>query len=135
MADVQYTSSRALLVKQVDNRLLRAAEIIGGMAEGYAKELCPVDTGNLRNSITHKVVNDGQSVSIMIGTNVEYGPYVELGTGVEAEDGKGRQTPWSYKDRKGKWHRTSGRKPKPFLRPAIENHIDQYRHVIEEETR
>ena len=31
----------------------RALEIVGGTAEGYAKEECPVDTGNLRNSITH----------------------------------------------------------------------------------
>ena len=28
----------------------KALEIIGGKAESYAKRLCPVDTGNLRNS-------------------------------------------------------------------------------------
>ena len=31
----------------------KALETIGGKAESYAKRLCPVDTGNLRNSITH----------------------------------------------------------------------------------
>ena len=33
----------------------RALETCGLVAEGHAKRLAPVDTGNLRNSITHKV--------------------------------------------------------------------------------
>ena len=35
----------------------------------------PVDTGNLRNSITH-MVNDGEKAAY-IGTNSEYAVYVE----------------------------------------------------------
>ena len=35
--------------------LLRGLETCGLVAEGYAKKLAPVDTGNLRNSITHDV--------------------------------------------------------------------------------
>ena len=34
---------------------LRALERCGLQAEGYAKDLCQVDTGALRNSINHKV--------------------------------------------------------------------------------
>lgn len=49
---------------------------IGAAAEGYAKEATPVDTGRLRNSITHAE----DSNNSYIGTNVEYAPYVELGT-------------------------------------------------------
>ena len=37
----------------------RALEKCGLVGEGYAKKLCPVDTGNLRNSITH-TVSDGE---------------------------------------------------------------------------
>lgn len=44
-----------------------------------AKRLCPVDTGRLRSSITNELGNDGGLVAV-IGTNVEYAPYVELGT-------------------------------------------------------
>ena len=54
----------------------KALEIIGGKAESYAKKICPVDTGRLRNSITHQQMDDHTE---MIGTNVEYAPYVELG--------------------------------------------------------
>ena len=59
----------------------RALEIIGGMAETYAKGLTPVDTGALRNSITHKVEMGEEQSKVIVGTNVEYAPYVELGTG------------------------------------------------------
>lgn len=41
-----------------------------------AKMNCPVDTGNLRGSITFDVNGDCAE----IGTNVEYAPYVEYGT-------------------------------------------------------
>ena len=54
----------------------RGLEAIGLVAEGHAKKLTPVDTGRLRNSISH--ATDGESA--YIGTNVEYGPYVELGS-------------------------------------------------------
>ena len=63
--------------------LLRGLEKCGLVAEGYAKKLCPVDTGNLHNSITHMV--DEQEPAAIIGTNNEYAAYVELGTGIYAD--------------------------------------------------
>lgn len=45
-----------------------------------AKHNCPVDTGRLRSSITNELGQDGQGLVATIGTNVEYAPYVELGT-------------------------------------------------------
>lgn len=53
---------------------MRALEKCGLVGEGHAKRLCPVDTGNLRNSITHQVDKGGDAV--YIGTNSEYGAYV-----------------------------------------------------------
>lgn len=58
---------------------------------------------------------------------------VELGTGKYAEGGGGRPTPWRYQDSKGNWHTTSGMKPRPYLRPAIEDHKRDYKEVVEEE--
>ena len=54
----------------------RGLEAIGLVAEGHAKKLTPVDTGRLRNSISHATDDE----AAYIGTNVEYGPYVELGS-------------------------------------------------------
>ena len=108
---------------------VRALEKCGITAEGYAKKLCPVDTGNLRNSITHRVDPDGRTA--YVGTNSEYGPYVELGTGVYYPGG--RQTPWVYQDAKGRWHRTNGQQARPFLKPAVADHEKIYRTIIHEE--
>lgn len=81
----------------------RALERIGLQAEGYAKDLCPVDTGNLRNSITH--TSDGKAA--YIGTNVTYGKYVELGTVKMAA--------------------------RPYLRPAAADHAGTYRNIVKDE--
>lgn len=45
-----------------------------------AKERCPVDTGRLRSSITWRLGRDSQGLLGIVGTNVEYAPYVEFGT-------------------------------------------------------
>ena len=101
----------------------------GGFNErkGYAKRLCPVDTGLLRNSITHAV--DTEEKSVIIGTNVEYAAYVELGTGKYYPGG--RDTPWAYQDAKGVWHRTEGHREQPYLRPAINDHLSEYKRILD----
>jgi HK97 gp10 family phage protein len=49
--------------------------------ENRAKQLCPVDTGRLRSSITQTPpIVSGNYVTIHVGTNVEYGAYLEFGT-------------------------------------------------------
>ncbi len=106
-------------------QIMAALEECGLTAERYAKGNCPVDTGNLRNSITHQMDGDNR---VIIGSAVEYAPYVELGTGKYTEGG--RKTPWLYEDRKGNWHRTSGQKAQPYLKPALADHVDEYKRII-----
>ena len=133
MADVEIRledNSEAVL-EALKAAALRALERCGLQAEGYAKDLTPVDTGNLRNRITHQVSENGREV--YIGTNVEYAPYVELGTGIYAEGGGGRPTPWVYQDAKGRWHWTRGNPAQPFLKPAVADHAQTYRNIIEDE--
>ena len=74
---VKFTSHAASVLTAEEKAKSQALEMIGGMAESYAKKLCPVDTGNLRNSITHQRYDESTEV---VGSNVEYAPYVELGT-------------------------------------------------------
>lgn len=107
----------------------KALEECGLVAEGYAKKLAPVDTGNLRNSISHKV--DPEEPAVYIGTNSSYAAYQEFGTGIYTEGG--RDTPWVYQDAKGNWHWTRGNKAQPFLKPAVADHAKQYRQIIEQE--
>lgn len=100
----------------------RALEICGGKAETYAKTNCPKRTGNLQNSITHEVADDGKSVTI--GSAVSYAVFVELGHIQEV----GRYVPAIGKRLKNEYV-----KPRSFLRPAVENHLSEYKSIIESE--
>lgn len=93
--------------------------------ENKAKELCPVDDGILRASITHKVQESSVgTITGTVGTGVEYAPYVHQGTGLFAVNGDGRKEPWVYKDAKGQFHKTIGQKPQPFLLDASIGEMD-----------
>ena len=80
----------------------RGLEAIGLTAEGHAKKNTPVDTGRLRNSISHATDDE----AAYIGTNVEYGPYVELGA--------------------------QGRKGVHMLQRAATEHTDEYKRLMRE---
>lgn len=98
--DVDLQSNVSLFQNALPEQIARALEAIGLTAEGYAKEECPVDTGRLRNSISHAIDDN----AAYIGTNVEYAPYIELGT--------------------------SRMKPRPYLRPAATEHSDEYKEIV-----
>ncbi len=126
---IEITDNSGLVKEELRAAVLRALETCGLTAEDYAKKLCPVDTGNLRNSITHQV--QPSEPAVYIGTNNEYAAYVELGTGKYYPGG--RQTPWVYQDAKGQWHLTHGQRAKPYLKPAVADHLPQYKTIIENE--
>lgn len=129
MVEFEFTDNSDEVKAAMRSAVLRGLEKCGLVAERYAKKLCPVDTGNLRNSISHTV--DTEEPAAYIGTNSEYAPYVEFGTGIYATGG--RPTPWAYQDAKGKWHWTRGNKAQPFLKPAVADHAGKYRQIIEGE--
>lgn len=125
------------ILEHLEKEKPRILEIIGLKAEKYAKALCPVGTvestgkkgyrgGTLRNSITHSVSED----TVSIGSNVEYAPYVELGTGPNF-------TPppeWeSFNTPKGSGIGHGYVKPRPYLRPAIEEHRAEYEQIMKSE--
>lgn len=123
----------------------------GLTVERYAKGSCPVDTGRLRNSITWALGGKGAAIteyrgssvhghnastarwgiagkpappphegrysgtapndterkrSVYVGTNVKYAQYVELGT--------------------------SKMSPRPYLKPAVTNHISEYMDILKQ---
>ena len=127
--EIDVVDNSALVQEAFRAACLRALERCGMEAEGYAKDLVPVDTGRLRNSISHKV-DDGEP-AVYIGSNTSYAPYVELATGIYAEGG--RPTPWVYQDENGNWHWTRGNKAQPFLKPAVADHAKEYKSIIKTE--
>lgn len=115
-----FTSNRTQVTSAVQGAINRALETCGGKAETYAKKLCPVDTGNLRNSITHQR-SSSEANTELIGTNVTYAPYVELGHNQEV----GRYVPAI-----GKRLVASHVDGKPYLKPAVENHAQEYKNIL-----
>lgn len=141
--NVQFTDNSKEVSDNIKAALLRGLETCGLVAEGYAKKLAPVGTpestgipgyigGLLRGSITHALSgkqtaisnyqdnagtrrgsysgtapeeSDSNKCAVYIGTNVEYAPYVCLGT--------------------------IHTKAQPFLKPAVNDHKDEYRKILE----
>lgn len=129
--EIDVVDNSALVQEVFHAACLRALERCGLVGEGYAKDLAPVDTGRGRNSISHKV--DESEPAAYIGTNLDYMIYQELGTGIYAEGGGGRPTPWVYQDANGNWHWTRGNRAHPFLKPAVADHARTYQNIIEDE--
>lgn len=110
--------------------IARALEMCGMQAENYAALICPVDTGRLRNSLTHVVggnriskkyytdkgeyggsysgtMGTKRDLTVYVGTNVEYARDVELGT--------------------------QRQRAQPYLKPAFLNHISEYERILKNE--
>ena len=103
------------------------------VVEKVAVRNCPVDTEELQRSIEAETPGPADEPVGIVGTNKEYAPYVELGTGLFAAHGDGRKdVPWKYKDAEGNWHTTSGQEPQPFLQPALRDNEEAVRRLIKE---
>ncbi len=105
MIDVKVEDNSKEVLEELASKMPIILEMLGQAGENNAKfeitALGAIDTGNLRNSISH--TDDGEYA--YIGTNVEYAPYVEMGT---------VKMP-----------------ARPFLRNAVENHKEEYKAIIE----
>lgn len=83
---VQITDFEIVLDKQAVQGVGSSAQVIGALTvlaqagEAVAKDHVPVDTGNLRRSITHEVFSNKRKPYARVGTNVRYGIFQELGT-------------------------------------------------------
>ena len=73
---IENNINEKVLYAAVLGRVIDALEVSGQLVEDTAKLLCPVDTGNLRGSIHHKVYRN--ELIVRIGTPVEYAPYLNL---------------------------------------------------------
>ena len=154
MSSVTVNSNVEIVKLKIQGAINRAAQKIGGIIEGHAKDLCPVDTGYLRNSICHgmggqylqrhysaiKADENGEvrkgkcyvqfptdekyKRTVYVGTNVEYAPYVELGHA---------QQPGRFVPAIGKRLKASHVAARPFLRPAWQNNMQEIGQALHDE--
>ncbi len=101
--DVKITDNSKEILNATDAAIEKALEMIGIKAERYAKLDCPVDTGLLRNSISHAQ----EKTTAYIGTNVEYAGKVEFNDHIKHTNGNAH-----------------------FLRNAVTNHNAEYEQTV-----
>lgn len=126
--EIKVTDNSQIFKNAKNEAVSRALEAIGLTAERHAKEKCPVDTGRLRNSITHATKDHGgqevysdnhghqfsggsakgnpEENAVYIGTNVEYAQRQETGTSLHHQVGQAH-----------------------FMRDAAANHGDEYKRI------
>ena len=136
MADIELQGLEEI-VEALDNiadpqKMKSAIGKACALVERSAKQKAPKGNGELRRSITSKVDVIGNNVVGVVFTPLEYAPYVEFGTGLFAEKGGRQDVPWNYQDDEGNWHSTSGMKPSPYMRPALNENRANINRLIKE---
>lgn len=103
--------------ERINRNLVAALYEAAGELQGQAARNSRVDTGQLKGSWDY-VVNEAK-LEAQIGSPLENAIWEEFGTGEYAANGDGRKTPWRYRDAKGKWHTTRGKRPNRTLETAF----------------
>ena len=107
---IVFTDNLQEVLTALDGALEKGLVKIGATAQGYAKDLTPVRTGTLRDSIGVEVKSDEKAA--YIGTMIDkfpkkpYGQYVELGA--------------------------RGRPGVHMLKRAATEHTDEYKRLMED---
>ncbi len=105
---------------------LKAAVHAGALlVQNAAKQRVPKRTRTLSRSITTNVEREGAAYVARIGPSAPYGKYIEFGTGVYAEGGGGRRTPWVFRGSNGRFYTTEGMRPQPYMRPAMDENRER----------
>lgn len=164
---IRIEDNTAELFAALKDNVEAALEAVGTQCEGYAQDVLTAElprpgswsgtSGDLKKSINHKVMPSEKAV--YIGSNNGHAIYNEVGTGVFAEGGSGRQGFWVYVsggDKSGSntgkvysedkarqivailkskgldAHMTKGMKPLHYLKKAASEHIQEYLEIIKQ---
>lgn len=104
---ITLTDNSDEVLKALENAIDRALDAIGETAVGYAQDVITeagrVDTGTMRGSVD----TDHDERIVIVGTNLEYAPYHELGT-------------------------SKGIKPIHFLKRAATEHTEEYKNLVKD---
>lgn len=129
----------------VDEVLYKSMQQQGELVKGDAKDLCPVDIGDLRKSIKKQTKRYKGKIVATVYTNSDHAAYVEFGTGRKGETtpAVGKYTgPLSYKQDKWKvnipdvgvrW--IEGQPAQPYLYPALKNNEERVIENIKEDVK
>lgn len=135
--EIKFTDNSDKIIAELKNDAIpRALTRIGMQAEGYAKDLAPVLTGFLHNSITFAISGESPNTkSYRANTANEQGKTQEgsysgtMGNKDEAVVYIGSNVPYARRKELG----YGKEKPKPYLKPAVSDHKETYKNIIKDE--
>ncbi len=103
---VKFTSHATERLQEINQQIEKGMTKACVLVERDAKKNAPIDTGRLRNSITHRLETETGQIIGIVGTNVEYASFQEFGTSKMAAQ--------------------------PFLFPALEANRDKIKDTLKE---
>ena len=106
---IEFKDYSKIVIDKIHKEAVAFLEEASGEIEHQTVQNTKVDTGKTKNSFRHQV--DSSKHTAYIGSSDENAIWEEYGTGEFAIKGNGRQGGWTYKDEKGNWHKTKGKKP------------------------
>lgn len=92
------------------------------LVQGEAKTLCPVDSGDLRQSIYTKTEVGSTSIMGIVYTNMKYAAYQEFGTG---QAGASSPSPPKSPENLAYREDWQGIPAQPYMYPALKNNEDK----------
>lgn len=127
-------------MEQVVEKMPLILNSVGQIAEGYAKEDCPVDTGLLHNSLTYAIAGEAPVIAGYTADRPDENGVIQTGTydgAMPADDNPQNYSVYmgsnvkyapaqeyndTYRHKVGKAH---------FIRDALQDHKEEYKDNIE----
>lgn len=120
---VERNSVGQFIASRVTPALMERMDKAGALVAAEAKSLAPVHTGELRDSISHRVDAVGSRVVATIYASAPHAGFVEYGTGQRGAS-SASAGPYPYS---ASW---PGMAAQPFLRPALDTMRGEIKGVI-----
>ncbi len=112
---VVFTDNCIKVKNAIADEIKAVLEEVAGELESQVKRNTKVKTEKTKGSWQHMVYQTESGFEATVGSNYENAIWEEFGTGEYALKGNGRKGGWVYKDEKGYWHKTFGKKPRRAL--------------------
>ena len=116
-ADVQFINNSVKVKKALNDKGFVWLYEACGELEAQTKRNSKVKTGQTKGSYGYAV--DEAELTGYVGSSYENAIWEEFGTGEYALNGNGRKGGWRYKDEKGNWYFTYGKRPRRPLFKAF----------------
>ena len=129
---IKYTNNSIKVKAALNNGVKQFLYEAGGELQSRIYRNSVVDSGQTKGSYQYKVDTGADESTLYIGSNYQNAIWEEYGTGEYALAGNGRKTPWVYRDSKGKWHRTRGKKARRPMFKAFTSLAGKLEHGLAE---